>query len=272
MRWALAGGALTGLAALTRSNGIALAVPHGLLVWCDRPRRRSAAAGPAALVLAALVVLIPWTVRNALVMHAFVPVSTESGYVAEGTYNAVVARDTHYPGLWAPPVQAVDAVLASHPHAAEPQVTRALEHEAVDYARAHPTYVATVAFWGAVRTLGITPGFERVGAPYESYPGWLVDLSVYAYWAVGLVALAGALLPAVRRGPPAFWGVPLTIVLSFIFVEGSIRFRSPADPFVVMLAAAALTVAGSRATPRSTAERAHAGARLRRSSRPTARR
>lgn len=269
VRWALAAGALTGLAALTRSNGIALAVPLGFLVWCASPRRsRAAAAAPAALVGAAIAVLIPWTVRNAVVMHAFVPISTESGYVAEGTYNQVVARDTRYPGLWAPPVQAVGDVLARHPDAAEPQVTRALEHEAVHYARAHPTYVATVAFWGTVRTLGITPGFERLGAVYESYPGWLVDLSVYAYWVVGLAALAGVFLPAARRGPPAFWGVPLTIVLSFIFVEGSIRFRSPTDPFVVMLAAAALTTAGGRA---AAGGRANAGRRLRRSSRPTAR-
>ena len=207
VRWALTSGALAGLAALTRGNGVALVIPLGFLVWSRRPRLRPAAlAAPAALVAAAVVVLIPWTVRNAAVMHAFVPISTEGGYVVEGTYNRVAAHDTPYPGLWLPPVAELREALARHPRASETQVSDTLEDEAGDYARAHPGYVATVLFWGAVRTLGIAPGFERAGAASESYPVWLVDLSIYAYWAVGLVALAGVFMPAVRRGPPAFWG------------------------------------------------------------------
>lgn len=124
--------------------------------------------------------LIPWTVRNAAVMHAFVPISTESGYVVEGTYNRFAAHDTPYPGLWLPPVVEARQALTRHPRASETQVSGTLEDEAVDYARAHRGYVATVLFRGAVRTLGIAPGFERAGAASESYPVWLVDLSIYA--------------------------------------------------------------------------------------------
>jgi hypothetical protein len=36
--------------------------------------------------------------------------------------------------------------------------------------------------------------------------------------------------PGSQNRPAAAAAVPLTIVLSFIFVEGSIRFRAPADP------------------------------------------
>jgi 4-amino-4-deoxy-L-arabinose transferase-like glycosyltransferase len=238
IRWALLAGALAGLGALTRANGVALVIPLGLLVWPSRPKPFTA---PLALVATTAVILVPWTVRDALTMHAIVPISTESGYVVDGTYNATVARDTRFPGLWAPPVAQLHDVLARHPGDDEHQVSGALDHQGFHYALAHPAFVGRVVFWGAVRTMGIAPGFERAGAVDESYPVWLVDLSIYAYWVVGLLALAGVLIPTLRRGPAAFWGVPVTIVLSFIFVEGSIRFRSPADPFVVMLAAATVT-------------------------------
>jgi hypothetical protein len=42
---------------------------------------------------------------------------------------------------------------------------------------------------------------------------------------------------AARRAPPALWGCPLVIFLSTVFLEGSTRYRSPADPFIVVLAA-----------------------------------
>jgi hypothetical protein len=84
-------------------------------------------------------------------------------------------------------------------------------------------------------------------------PGALVAAAVVVLipWTVRNAAV----MPAVRRGPPAFWGVPLTIVLSFIFVEGSIRFRVPTDPFVVMLAATAVAAITARRSSRPTAPR-----------------
>src|SRR4051794_13498164 len=91
-RWALAAGALAGLGWLTRSNGYVVLLPLALLVWTSRPwwRARSLAL-PALLVASAVLVIAPWTVRNALVLHAFVPVSDNAGYTLAGTYNPVAA-------------------------------------------------------------------------------------------------------------------------------------------------------------------------------------
>jgi 4-amino-4-deoxy-L-arabinose transferase-like glycosyltransferase len=247
-RWAVVTGALAGLTALTRSNGILLLIPLWFLLWFRRPRlTRASLTAPAVAVLAALVMLVPWTVRNALVLHAFIPISTESGYVVDGTYNRYVARETTYPALWTPPVAEIDQERAVNPHIDEQQLSSRLDRQALHYATAHPGFIAKVVRFSVIRTLGLTgSGFERFLAPFESYPAWLASLSVYASWLVGLLALAGAFTTAARRAPPALWAVPATVVLSFIFVEGSIRFRSPADPFVLLLAALALSGAWSR--------------------------
>ena len=76
--WALATGALGGAAALTRPAGLVL-LPALALVALPRARAGRARLGAAlAVVLAGVAVVTPWTVRNARVLHAFVPVSTEA--------------------------------------------------------------------------------------------------------------------------------------------------------------------------------------------------
>src|SRR4051794_35618347 len=79
-RWALAGGVLAGAAVLTRANGLILLVPLGFAVWALRPRWSVRALGPPlALGIVALLVVSPWTVRNARKFHAFIPVTTQLG-------------------------------------------------------------------------------------------------------------------------------------------------------------------------------------------------
>jgi hypothetical protein len=81
-RWgaAAAGGALLGLATLTRETALYFAPFVGLfLVWPraadgDRPARRPALG--AAFLAAMTLTVAPWTLRNWVVFHAFVPVST----------------------------------------------------------------------------------------------------------------------------------------------------------------------------------------------------
>ena len=89
MRTAVVAGLLWGLTTLTRELGLYL-VPV-VVLWLLRPRSagrrlaswlapsRAAAALAGALVLATLITVAPWTVRNAVVFRAFIPVSTMGG-------------------------------------------------------------------------------------------------------------------------------------------------------------------------------------------------
>ena len=78
VRAALTAGVFFGLAALTRETALYF-VPVGGL-WLLRGDRREGAAGrrrsAAAFVAATVLVVAPWTYRNWVVFHAFVPVST----------------------------------------------------------------------------------------------------------------------------------------------------------------------------------------------------
>lgn len=249
-RWgcAVGAGVLTGCAALTRSNGIVLLLPILLLVWRERPRLSlRAARAPLMVLAAAIVTLMPYTIRNAIVFHKFIPVSTQTGYALAGTYNSYSRYHTPFPGSWLPPVPQVLGVLARDPRANEAQIGDRLTTEATSYIDAHPGYVATVAYWNTLRLLSLPgPGYERAIAQSEGYPMGLVSVSVYAFWFVALLALGGVLLGAARRTPIALWACAVVILIPSAIVSGTMRYRSPADPFVILLAALALTKLWSR--------------------------
>ncbi len=238
-RWAVASGVLIGLAALTRGNGIAIALPLGFLVWSRRPRwSRHAFATPLILLAAAVLTLVPWTIRNAGVFGEFVPITTETGYATAGTFNSFTAHRSDYPALWVPPVTDVQKVLKTNPGLNEARISDRLNTLARQYVEAHPAYLGKVFWWNGLRLLNLTGAhFEHWAAQYEAYPAWLAVTSVYAFWVAGLLALVGTLTGAARRAPWALWACPVLVFFSTVFFLGSTRYRSPADPFVIMLAA-----------------------------------
>lgn len=71
-------GALIGMAMLTRGQGAVL-VPIAVLYWFASGSWRSTIRPTAIALLVAASIIAPWTVRNAVEMHAFIPISTNSG-------------------------------------------------------------------------------------------------------------------------------------------------------------------------------------------------
>jgi 4-amino-4-deoxy-L-arabinose transferase-like glycosyltransferase len=252
-RWHVLTGLLVGLASLTRGNGLELLLPIGFLVWSQRPRLTwRALRGPLIVVLTTAVTLIPWTVRNEHLLHQFVPIDTQSGYLLAGIYNSYAQHRSEFPALWIYPVEQQAALLAKDPHLNEAQLGSRLQTNAVDYVEAHPASVLKTVYWNALRTLNLPgPRFELWDAKYVSYPGWLASASVYAFWALALVALASAVAGAGRRVPWALWACPGIVVLSSVLLTGETRYRAPADPFLVMLAAAGLVAMQRRRTRRA---------------------
>jgi 4-amino-4-deoxy-L-arabinose transferase-like glycosyltransferase len=236
-RWVAASGVLVGLAALTRSNGIALLVPVALLVWGRPPRLRwPALRAPVILLAAALLSLVPWTIRNLHAFHGLVPVSTESGYAFAGTYDRFAQTRSDFPAMWVPPVTELRQVLARDPHANESQISSRLNTTALNYVKANPASVVKAALWNTLRLFDLTgTGFEQWAAPYEAYPPWLSELSVYAFWLLLPFMVVGAFTVGARAAPVAFWLCPVVILLSSVLLIGATRYRSPADPFLLML-------------------------------------
>lgn len=76
-------GLLLGALALTRPEYLAISLPIAVVVFArgGRDRWRPCLAQAAMLLAGLVVVLAPWTVRNAVVLERFVPVSTGGGQV-----------------------------------------------------------------------------------------------------------------------------------------------------------------------------------------------
>lgn len=251
LRWAVATGVLIGLGALTRGNGLVLVIPIGALVWSERPRVswRSVQA-PVALVIATIVTLVPWTIRNAHVFGQFVPITTETGYIVDGTYDSVSQHLHRYPAIWLPPFGQIRRIEATDPTINEAQLTDKLMSDGLSYISDHPGSVANTLYWNARRLLDISPGFERWFASSESYPPSLAVISSYAFWILLVFAVAGVVIRAARaraRGAPAaVWWCPVALILVTMPLMESTRYRSPADPFLVMLAALGLIAVAER--------------------------
>jgi 4-amino-4-deoxy-L-arabinose transferase-like glycosyltransferase len=258
-RYAVLTGVLIGLASLTRGNGVVLLAPIIFLVWTGRPRHTlHAARAPATVIVATLLTLAPWAIRNAIELHALVPLTSETGYALAGTYNAE-AQATR--SLWRPPFADELQIWRQAPGANEAVVSSRLTSIAVRYVKSHPVSLLRTAYWNSVRLLNLTgPGIEVALAPIWGYPKWLAELSVYAFWIVAVLALLAAVSGAARRAPPALWGCPLAILLSAVPFLGLTRYRLPADPFFVLLAAAGvLSLRGSLRWPALMRHRSAAG-------------
>jgi 4-amino-4-deoxy-L-arabinose transferase-like glycosyltransferase len=261
-RWALAAGLVAGLAILTRANAFVLLIPLAWAVWDARPWRSRAALGPpVALVLVAMLTLVPWTIRNARELHAFVPVSTQFGSALAGTYNDAVRADTQNPAAWQGLKHIPDyAPLWEQVRVTpEPVLERKLRAAAFHYIREHPTFVLKVGWWNSRRMLELAGrARSRATAATITIDHRWADRGILCFWIVAGLALFGAFTRRARRAPPYVWLVPVLMFLSVVFlVVETPRYRTPIDPFLVLLATAALTTGWERVRGRLPQRKPH---------------
>ncbi|MEA2479394.1 MAG: hypothetical protein QOJ07_1316 [Thermoleophilaceae bacterium] len=235
-------GVLAGLTALTRTNGVLLLLPLALLVFgagAAAAARRTRAGHAAVFVAIALVTVAPWTIRNAVALHSFVPVSTEAGSALAGTYNDAARTNPVRPGAWVVPgtVPELRRLVASDFRDEPAAEGRQLSY-AFDYMKGRPGYVAEVAGRNTLRLLNLDGKYWwRFSAGTISQVQWGADIAGYAFFPFILLALAGAFLPAARRAPAWMWLVPGLLFLSVVPLVGELRMRAPIEPFILLLAA-----------------------------------
>jgi hypothetical protein len=230
-RDAVLAGALIGLAAMTRSNGIVLVLPALLLVagLTLPPRRRLAVAG--VLLAAVVVVLTPWTVRNADVLGGLHPLGTQSGYTTAGVFNPDAANPDDFEGIWRTP-ESVPALrgLFRRPGVDEAQLDAELQERGVDFATDRPGYALGVVHRNARRLFDVGPNtafvrdvsYGELGVPATAraqLSSWL--------WIVCALAAAGAVLLLRRGARPPVWlvAIPVLLLASVVWVQGSAGIR-----------------------------------------------
>ncbi len=246
-RWVAGTGLLVGAAALTRTNGLILLLPFSLALAPARSRWRPRVLPPqAAVVVIAAVVIAPWTIRNALVFHRFIPVSTEIGYTLAGTYDQASRNDHRWPAVWVESEHGAsleygEILFEAEIHRwNEPTYGDHLLSAAIADIRRDPAYVLKVGLWNSLRMFHLAEQDFAVGnLSGTDIPRIPALLEIYGFYPLAILALGGLLTRRVRSAPRWLWLVPLGLATS-VFVTGFIRFRSPIDPFLVILAALAV--------------------------------
>lgn len=259
-RWALVAGLLLGALTLVRAEFIVLVVLLPLLVLLRRPTRdrvRGAALPAALIALAAILVIAPWTIRNASALDRFVPVSTGGGKTLYIGTNLEADGDA---------VRLRENLLAERPRLAsrlsrlgpvDDPANYALERALLQVAREEDPGADPDEVLGAL-------GREQLGDAVTERPGDLIGLlasKTYDTWtkparetmdllpwrilqfALVIGALGGLAILTLRR---RFEALVLGATLLFIAAVGALLIASPrraltALPLLCALAAAGFT-------------------------------
>jgi len=237
VRWVVAG-VLIGLAALTRTEAILL-VP--LVVVPEVLRRGGITARAWSTIglstVAALVVVTPWIVRNAVVFDRFIPISNNSGTLLAGA-NCDGTYDGDDRGLWHfACVTAVDTTGVD-----EAEMADRLRESGLDYARDHLSEVPGVMTVRVLRTFGLYEPTQQIewdelegrDAGWQTV-GHRMFLVLLPFAVAGTVLLWRARRPVWPLLAPV-----VAVVLTSAFSYGNQRFRILAEPGMLILAAVPL--------------------------------
>jgi len=231
---AAAAGVILGCCLLTRGNAImmvALLVPWALLQSRKAPRL---VVRGLAIPLVALAMLVPWTVRNYRLFHAFIPFETGGGDVVLGSNNRVVAGDPLYYGYWVFPTSDLPEYRAQITAPNNEVVRDHVELRlAIQWIRDHPG-----DWWYLLESR-----FRRSLTPFlEPRSPRLYRVAMLASWGPILVLFAFAFWPTAmnlwRTGHPG-WILHLGIIhflLTALVFWGSSRFRYPVEGLCLLLA------------------------------------
>lgn len=248
-RWVVTAGILGGLATLARPNGFLVLVPIAIALWPARPELALKPGWATLLMLAiAAVIVLPWTIRNAVEMHAFVPVSTEAGYALAAIYNDTSRTNEGAKGYNVPP-QLVPAYrrLFRRRDISEAELDSELRSRAIRNIGDHPGYALEAVALNTLRLFHLT-GWQRARGEAKFAVGLqpgLANAGIYGFLVLLVLAVLGCATRAMRRVPWFVWLMPLLFATTI--VAGALtRYRAPIDPFLVILAGSALASAWSR--------------------------
>jgi 4-amino-4-deoxy-L-arabinose transferase-like glycosyltransferase len=246
---ALGAGLAWGIASLTRPT--ALLMPLIVAVWAWGPLGltvggRARIRQLALLLLGLGIAVGPWTLRNAVALRAFVPVTTGAG-------GALMVANN--PATWDDPSARGGASSVTYQAALQGEFRGLgeVELDARAKAKTWAFMLGRVRDWPAVAAAklgrfwrlgaegGGTGAWQRPGSPLEPIRRldpmllWSIVTLPFALWGV---------VRALRGGRRWFQSLPLMVIAYFTMIAviffGSLRMRVPIEPLVVLFVAVGL--------------------------------
>ncbi|MGQ0823427.1 MAG: ArnT family glycosyltransferase [Actinomycetota bacterium] len=251
-------GVVLGLATLTRTEGLLLAVVLVVAI-CTRlrgvdVRHRMVAA---TLALSALIVVVaPWTVRNAIRLDAFVPVSTNAATLVDGA-NCDPVYSGRQLGLWRETFSQFGDAARTHPQSEacfegfaiadpgfeEAEVAKRHLRAGAGYARDHVGSLPKIATVRILRTWGVyAPGQQIDFESLEGRPRAWQRAGTTMHWFALPFAIAGIVICVRLRVPIGPLLAPIIAVTAVAAATyGQQRFRVAAEPVILVAAAVGMS-------------------------------
>ena len=246
--WLVFIGAVIGVGALVRGEALSWLLLPVAAWWRVVPWRGVARAGVIA-VGSMLIVIAPWTIRNAAVMDAFVPVATNASQTLWSGHNEAATGAQVYP-----PPEYDDGFDQTLPEL-ELQTSAALRNDAIEYLFTHPLRELELI---PLKLLHLNRGdsyvFDWVNTPGDREAPPLSELTVerigvladFGYYALLTLTLLGAFVLGRRFWASLIGRVIATslitaLVLYGFLYYGNYRYRFPYEPLMVIVAATLVT-------------------------------
>lgn len=247
MSWWTGYGALWALGALI--NPSLLSVLPFFALWAMWPLRkrweRAAKLAFAASVIF-MVGIAPWTIRNYVVFHKFVPLRSNFGLELWLGNNPDVPDSWSW---WLHPNDNLSEAL-QYARMTELPYMEEKQREAWTFIRSHPADTARFVFRRFINHwLGLWD------SPADLWPTapWYLKLIIVGNCLFALMSLLGALFACRTRNPAAYplGMVMLVFPLAFYLTHTSLRYRYPMDPIMQVLAVFAVVYTVSPMARRS---------------------
>ncbi len=188
----------------------------------------------AVLIVAAAVIPLLWCVRNAVVMHAFIPVSTNNGV------NLLLGNNPQATGSsgTSVDVSAYDQ-RAKELKLDEVQIDKFYQTEALNWIKGNPAEAAGLYVAKVAHNFAYSDTLKTEG---QGASDLLAALSYYPILALALLrVLLWRRFPLHRLDKLAAWTIVLNVLLLAVFFT-RIRFRVPLDALTIVLAVSTVVV------------------------------
>jgi 4-amino-4-deoxy-L-arabinose transferase-like glycosyltransferase len=244
-RLAVGLGAVSGVGILIRPTSFFL-FAGVLAAWVIAAGWRRGVAMTALSIAVAALVMVPWTIRNYVVLDGFVPISIQDAFIY-GVFNEESANDPVSPYAWRAFLEDNPPILEG-PRVPDPELRSELQDLALDYIEEHPLSVAEAFYWnGLSRYWDIRrPSNVVAEAPFAGGTRTMTWIGLIAHWILLPLALLG-LWRARSRTSLVVPLLAIALAASVVFTVGSAtRYRAPIEPLIAILACS--VVLGRRET------------------------